>query len=82
MLFGVSLQEGTFNFLRTNFTWAGGGIQAGPLCGMEAVFVKKLDGTSRTMLLLKAISFQVRVNIEFRRVAKYVKLLVMNALTC
>jgi transcriptional antiterminator RfaH len=44
-------------------------IQAGPLCGLEAVFVKKLDGTSRTMLLLKAISFQARVNIEFRRVA-------------
>ena len=33
-------------------------IQAGPLCGMEAVFVKKLDGTSRTMLLLKVCPFR------------------------
>ena len=44
-------------------------IQCGPLCGLEAVFEKKLDGTSRTVLLLKAISFQARVILESRHVA-------------
>jgi transcriptional antiterminator RfaH len=44
-------------------------IQDGPLCGLEAVFEKKLGGTSRAVLLLKAISFQARVNLEFRQVA-------------
>ena len=44
-------------------------IQAGPLCGLEAVFVKKLDGTSRTMLLLKAMSFQAQVILESQHVA-------------
>lgn len=43
-------------------------IQDGPLCGLEAVFEKRLGGTSRAVLLLKAISFQVRVNLEFRQV--------------
>ena len=41
-------------------------IQDGPLCGLEAVFKKKLDGTSRAVLLLKAISFQARVILESR----------------
>ena len=44
-------------------------IQDGPLCGLEAVFEKKLEGTSRAVLLLKAISFQARVTIEFQHVA-------------
>ena len=44
-------------------------IQDGPLCGLEAVFEKKLDGTSRAVLLLKAISFQARVILEFQHVA-------------
>lgn len=44
-------------------------IQDGPLCGLEAVFEKKLDGTSRAVLLLKAIFFQARVIIESRYVA-------------
>ena len=44
-------------------------IQHGPLCGLEAVFEKKLDGTSRAVLLLKAISFQVRVILESQYVA-------------
>jgi transcriptional antiterminator RfaH len=44
-------------------------IQDGPLCGLEAVFEKKLDGTSRAVLLLKAISFQARVILESQRVA-------------
>ncbi len=43
-------------------------IQDGPLCGLEAVFEKKLDGTSRVVLLLKAISFQSRVTLESRYV--------------
>jgi transcriptional antiterminator RfaH len=43
-------------------------IQEGPLSGLEAVFEKKLDGTSRTVLLLKAISFQARVIIESQHV--------------
>ena len=44
-------------------------IQKGPLCGMEAVFEKKLDGTSRAVLLLKAMSFQARVIVESQHVA-------------
>ena len=44
-------------------------IHDGPLCGLEAVFEKKLDGTSRAVLLLKAISFQARVILESRYVA-------------
>jgi transcriptional antiterminator RfaH len=44
-------------------------IQDGPLCGLEAVFEKKLDGTSRVVLLLKAISFQARVILESQRIA-------------
>ena len=44
-------------------------IQDGPLCGLEAVFEKKLDGTSRAVLLLKAISFQARVIVELQHVA-------------
>jgi transcriptional antiterminator RfaH len=44
-------------------------IQDGPLCGLEAVFEKKLDGTNRVVLLLKAISFQARVILESRYVA-------------
>jgi len=44
-------------------------IQEGPFCGVEAVFERKLDGTSRAVLLLKAISFQARVILESRSVA-------------
>ncbi len=44
-------------------------IQEGPLCGLEAVFQKKLDGTSRAVLFLKAMSFQARVILESRHVA-------------
>ena len=44
-------------------------IQCGPLCGLEAVFEKKLDGTSRAVLLLRAMSFQARVILEFQHVA-------------
>jgi transcriptional antiterminator RfaH len=44
-------------------------IQDGPLCGLGAVFEKKLDGTSRAVLLLKAMSFQARVILEFQHVA-------------
>lgn len=44
-------------------------IQDGPLCGLEAVFDKKLDGTNRAVLLLKAIYFQARVILESRHVA-------------
>jgi len=44
-------------------------ILNGPLCGLEAVFEKKLDGTSRAVLLLKAISFQARVILESQYVA-------------
>jgi transcriptional antiterminator RfaH len=44
-------------------------IQNGPLCGLEAVFERKLNGTSRAVLLLKAICFQARVILESRYVA-------------
>ena len=44
-------------------------IQEGPLCGLEAVFEKTLDGTSRAVLLLKAVSFQARVILESQQVA-------------
>lgn len=44
-------------------------IQDGPLCGLEAIFEKRLDGTSRAVLLLKAISFQARVIVDSQLVA-------------
>ena len=44
-------------------------IREGPLCGLEAVFERKLNGTSRTVVLLKAISFQARVILESQYVA-------------
>jgi transcriptional antiterminator RfaH len=44
-------------------------IQEGPLRGLEAVFEKKLNGTSRAVVLLKAISFQARVILESQDVA-------------
>ncbi len=43
-------------------------IQDGLLCGLEAVFAKRLDGTSRVVLLLKAISYQARVILESQHV--------------
>ena len=43
-------------------------IQEGPLCGLEAVFKRKLDGTSRALLLLKAMSYQARVIIESQHI--------------
>ena len=43
-------------------------IQDGPLCGLEAVFEKRLGGTNRAVLLLKAMSFQARVILESRHV--------------
>jgi len=44
-------------------------ILKGPLCGLEAVFEKELNGTSRAVLLLKTISFQARVILESQCVA-------------
>ena len=44
-------------------------IQDGSLCGLEAVFEKKLNGTNRVVLLLKAMSFQARVILESQQVA-------------
>ena len=44
-------------------------IQDGPFCGLEAVFEKKLNGTNRVMLLLKAMSFQARVVLGSQQVA-------------
>ena len=44
-------------------------IREGPLCGLEAVFKKKLDGTNRVVLLLKAMSFQARVILESQYVS-------------
>ena len=44
-------------------------IHEGPLCGLDAVFEKKLNGTSRVVLLLKAISYQARVIVDLREVA-------------
>ena len=44
-------------------------IHEGPLCGLEAVFQKKLDGSSRTVLLLKAMSFHARVILNSKSVA-------------
>ena len=43
-------------------------IQEGPLCGLEAVFQKRLNGTSRAVLLLKAMFFQAQVIIESQHV--------------
>ena len=44
-------------------------IQEGPLCGLEAVFEKRLHGASRAVLLLKAISYQARLIIDSQQVA-------------
>ena len=39
-------------------------IHEGPLCGLDAVFEKKLSGSNRVVLLLKAISYQARLILE------------------
>ena len=44
-------------------------IQEGPLGGLEAVFEKQINGASRAVLLLKALSFQARVILGSQRVA-------------
>jgi transcriptional antiterminator RfaH len=44
-------------------------IQEGPLCGLEAVFQKRLNGASRAVLLLKAMSYQARLIIDSQLVA-------------
>ena len=44
-------------------------IKDGPLYGLEAIFEKKLSGTSRAVLLLKAISFQARIILGSQHVA-------------
>lgn len=44
-------------------------IHEGPLCGLDAVFEKKLSGAHRAVLLLKAISYQARVIVDLRQVA-------------
>jgi len=46
-------------------------IQGGPLFGLEAVFKKKLNGTSRAVLLLKAMSFQARVILGSEHIANF-----------
>jgi transcription elongation factor/antiterminator RfaH len=46
-------------------------IHEGPLFGLDAVFEKKLSGTHRAVLLLKAISYQARVIIDLRQVANF-----------
>lgn len=43
-------------------------IHEGPLIGLDAVFEKKLSGTHRVALLLKAISYHSRVIIDLRQV--------------
>ena len=43
-------------------------IHEGPLCGLDTVFEKKLNGASRVVLLLKALSYQARVVIDLRGV--------------
>ncbi|MBI5673620.1 MAG: hypothetical protein HZC50_10355 [Nitrospirae bacterium] len=43
-------------------------IHEGPLCGLDTVFERKLNGTSRVVLLLKALSYQARVVIDLRGV--------------
>jgi transcriptional antiterminator RfaH len=64
------LTEGVIEFSEDRFSPGQAvRIQHGPLCGLEAVFERKLDGTSRAVLLLKAISFQARVILESRYVA-------------
>lgn len=44
-------------------------IHEGPLRGLDTVFEKKLSGTHRVVLLLKAISFHARVLVDLREVA-------------
>ena len=44
-------------------------IQEGPLCGLEAVFEKRLNGATRSVLLLKAMSYQARLIIDSQQVA-------------
>lgn len=44
-------------------------IHEGPLCGLDVVFEKKLSGSNRVVLLLKAISYQARLILEPWRVS-------------
>lgn len=44
-------------------------IHEGPLFGLDAVFEKKLSGSHRAVLLLKAISYQARVIVDLGQVA-------------
>ncbi len=44
-------------------------IHEGSFCGLDAVFEKKLSGSNRVVLLLKAISYHARVIVDVRRVA-------------
>jgi transcriptional antiterminator RfaH len=44
-------------------------IHEGSLCGLDAVFEKKLSGSNRVVLLLKAISYQARLILEPWRVS-------------
>jgi transcriptional antiterminator RfaH len=44
-------------------------IHEGSLCGLDAVFEKKLSGSNRVVLLLKAISYHARVIVDIRQVA-------------
>ncbi|MEE8303903.1 MAG: transcription termination/antitermination NusG family protein [Candidatus Tectomicrobia bacterium] len=39
-------------------------IEDGPLCGLEAVFEKELSGQHRVALLLRSVSYQVRVIVD------------------
>lgn len=44
-------------------------IKEGPLCGLEAVFEKEMIGQQRAMLLMKTLTFQVRVTLDLKSIA-------------
>lgn len=43
-------------------------IQEGPLHGLEAIFEKKLTGSQRAVLLLRALSYQARVVVDLGQI--------------
>ena len=44
-------------------------IQEGPLQGLEAIFEREMDDRQRVVLLLKALSYQARVVVDYAQVA-------------
>lgn len=63
------LQEGVFVLHAPRFSHGDVvRIQEGPLCGLEAIFERKLDGQQRAMLLMRMLAGQVRVVLDLHSI--------------